>query len=204
MKLKRVLSLILAAVIVLSYLPRTVITARAAEDYNLLTNGNFDQGETGWGKNANFTAGSVKDGVLVLPTTKTNGDAIFYQSMNLVPGTYQLTFDGKGTANAYRPLLYIGINQWSKVYGEHFLKNFGFGEEWKTATVQFTIPESAADANTGLAPVYVSLWTSNNSFAPESEMQFDNFAVKKLLKVTTNLSNAVLSSEITGVALGQA
>ena len=175
----------------------------AIDASNLLVNGSFNQGETGWGKNANFTAGSVKDGVLVLHATKTSGDAIFYQSMNLTPGTYQLTFDGKGTANQYRPLLYIGINQWSKVYGEHFLKNFGFGENWKTATVTFTIPESAANANTGLAPVYVALWTSNGSYAPETEMQFDNFAVRKLLNVTTNLSNAALSEEISTVLQGK-
>ena len=71
MKLKRILSLILAAIMVLSYLPETTIVARAADDYNLLTNGNFDQGETGWGKNAHFTAGSVTDGALVVSTTKT-------------------------------------------------------------------------------------------------------------------------------------
>ena len=146
---------------------------------NLIVNGSFDNGETGWGKNANFTAGSVTDGVLVVPATKTGGDAIFYQGMNLTPGTYQLSFDGKGTANQYRPILYIGINQWSKVYGEHFLKNFGFGEDWKNAAVTFTVPETAADATTGLAPVFVALWTSNGSYAPETEMQFDNFEVRK-------------------------
>ena len=151
---------------------------------NELVNGNFDQGETGWGKNGNFTAGSVIDGVLVLPTTKTNGDAIFFQSMNLAPGTYQLSFDGKGTANKYRPLLYIGINQWSKVYGEHFLNNFGFGEDWKTAVITFTVPESAADADTGLAPVFISLWSSNGSYAPETEMQLDNFEVRKCFSAT--------------------
>ena len=170
---------------------------------NLLVNGSFNQGENGWGKNANFTAGSVKDGVLVISATKTNGDAIFYQSMNLAPGIYRLTFDGKGTANTYRPLLYIGFNQWNKDYGEHFLKNFGFGEEWKTAAVTFTVPASAADANTGLAPVYVALWTSNKSYAPETEMQLDNFVVCKLLSVTANLSNAALSTEITTLSLGQ-
>ena len=206
MKLKRILSLILTAALVLSFFPNVhAVTneAAASDSYNLLVNGNFDQGETGWGKNGNFTAGSVTDGVLVIPTTKTNGDAIFYQSMNLAPGTYQLNFDGKGTANTYRPLLYIGINQWSKVYGEHFLKNFGFGESWKTATVTFTVPESAANADTGLAPVFVALWTSNKSYAPESEMQLDNFSVHRVLNVTTELSNATLSSQITTLLQGQ-
>ena len=204
MKLKRVLSFILTAAILLSFFPGMVMLAGAAEDYNQLVNGNFDQGETGWGKNSHFTVGSVTDGVLVLPTTKTpTGDAIFYQSMNLAPGTYQLTFDGKGTANQYRPILYIGYNQWNMDYGQHFLKDFGFGEQWKTATVQFTIPESVADPNTGLAPVFVSLWTSNGSYAPDGEMQLDNFAVRKLLTVTTDLSNATLSNAITTVAQGE-
>ncbi len=204
MKLKRVLSFILTVAMMVSLCPSIVLPADAADDYNLITNGNFDQGETGWEKNQHFTAGSVTDGVLVLPTTKTpSGDAIFYQSMNLAPGTYQLTFDGKGTANQYRPILYIGTNQWSNAYGKHFLKDFGFGEEWNTATVQFTIPESAANTNTGLAPVYVSLWTSSGSYAPETEMQLDNFAVRKLINVSTELNNATLSQKITTVVQGQ-
>jgi len=202
MKTKRIWSFFLTVAMLLSFLPGIAVPAEAADNYNQLINGNFDQGETGWGKNQHFTAGSVTDGVLVVSSDKTStGDAIFYQGMNLVPGTYVLTFDGKGTANQYRPIVYIGINQWSNAYGKHFLKDFGFNDEWKTATVSFTVPDSAAGAN-GLAPVYVALWTSNGSYAPETEMQLDNFAVRKLLNVTTELHNAALGAGITEIAQG--
>ena len=148
---------------------------------------------------------AYRSGILVTddvdPNPKLTIDSSF---VNLsAPGTYQLTFDGKGTANTYRPLLYIGINQWSKVYGEHFLKNFGFGEEWKTATVQFTVPASAANSSTGLAPVAVALWSSNASYGPETEMQLDNFAVRRLFSVTTELNNAALAAELHTVLPGR-
>jgi hypothetical protein len=75
--------------------------------------------------------------------------------------------------------------------------------EWTKVTASFIVPESAADANTGLAPVYVTIWSSNGSVAPVTEMQFDNFTVHKGLMVTTELSNAKLSADVKAVLPGQ-
>ena len=76
-------------------------------------------------------------------------------------------------------------------------------DQWTTITEVFTVPESAADPNTGLAPVVVTVWNSNTAFAPVSEMHFDNFEVRKVLKVTTQLTNASLQKQIAGVVKGQ-
>jgi hypothetical protein len=124
--------------------------------------------------------------------------------MQLAPGTYQLTFDAKGTPAQYRPYVGVSKNYWTNDYGQYFLYNYSLSDSnWTTITETFTVPASAADANTGLAPVYVTVWNSNGSYAPLTEMQLDNFAVRKLVNVTTELNNASLTTDIKTLLHGQ-
>ena len=98
MKLKRVLSFILIAAMMVSFCYSIALPIGAADDYNLLINGNFEQGNTGWANNGIAPAATIADGVLTLSTERTaSGDARTYYAMQLAPGTYQLSFDVKGT-----------------------------------------------------------------------------------------------------------
>ncbi len=203
MKLKKALSILLVAVMLVSVAPGIALPIRAADDYNLLTNGSFDQGNTGWANNGIAPAATIADGVLTLPAQKTaSGDARTYQAMQLAPGSYQISFDVKGTPDKYRPYVGISKNYWTNDYGQYFMYNYPLSETaWTTVTETFTVPDSAAGAD-GLAPVYVTVWNSS-SYAPLTEMFLDNFAVYKLMKVSAQLSNAALSAEIATVAQGQ-
>ena len=117
MKLKRVLSLILATALLLSFLPTGVLPIRAetaestsptADDYNLITNGNFEQGEAKWTRNSNAPSTStllqVVGGELKYDSTATKpgGDAKFYQKLTLETGVYVMSFDTKGKPGTTR------------------------------------------------------------------------------------------------------
>ena len=204
MKLKRILSFVLAVAMTLSLCPDIVLPTDAADDYNLLTNGDFTQGSTGWTNNGIAPAATISDGVLTLANQKTaSGDARTYSAMQLSPGTYQISFDVKGTPAQYRPYVGVSKNYWTNDYGQYFMYHYSLNDTtWTTITETFTVPESAADANTGLAPVYVTIWGSNDSFAPLTQMQFDNFAVRKVLNVSAELRDAALSEDIKTVPQG--
>ena len=206
MKLKRVLSFILIAAMMVSFCYSIALPIGAADDYNLLTNGNFEQGNTGWANNGIAPAATIADGVLTLSTERTaSGDARTYYAMQLAPGTYQLSFDVKGTPAQYRPYVGVSKNYWTNDYGQYFMYQYGLSDtQWTTITETFTVPDSAANADTGLAPVYVTIWGSNGSYAPITEMSFDNFAVRKLINVSAELHNAALNEEIKTVVQGQA
>ena len=114
MKLKKVLSFILAAAMMLSFFPSIALPTSAADDYNLLINGNFEQGNTGWTHNAITPAATISDGVLTVTAEKASGgDARSYNMMQLTPGTYQISFDAKGTPNKYRPYVGVSKNYWT-------------------------------------------------------------------------------------------
>ena len=204
MKLKRILSFVLAVAMTLSLCPDIVLPTDAADDYNLLTNGDFTQGSTGWTNNGIAPAATISDGVLTLANQKTaSGDARTYSTMQLSSGTYQISFDVKGTPAQYRPYVGVSKNYWTNDYGQYFMYHYSLNDTtWTTITETFTVPESAADANTGLAPVYVTIWGNNGSYAPLTQMQFDNFAVRKVLNVSAELRDAALSEDIKTVPQG--
>ena len=181
------------------------VQAVEADSSNLLLNGDFAQGNTGWANNGIAPAATIADGVLTLSAEKTaSGDARTYYAMQLTPGAYEIAFDVKGTPAQYRPYVAVSKNYWTNDYGQYFMYQYGLSDsQWTTITETFSVPDSAVDANTGKAPVYVTIWNSNGSYAPITEMSFDNFVVRKMLKITTDLNHAKLSTDIAAVVSGQ-
>jgi len=185
------------------------VEAVSLDPDNMLINGNFELGNAGWTSNGTVPAATIADGVLTVSTDKTaSGDARTYAAMQLAPGTYQLTFDVKGKPSQYRPYISVSKNYWSYDYGQYFLYDYNLSDDkWTTVTEYFTVPESIAKSD--LLPVYLALWTSNSSFAPETKMQFDNFAIRKCFEVTvqnpdgkeaTGLADYTLPYAVTGAA----
>jgi len=173
------------------------------DDGNLVLNGDFAQGEDHWDRNENAPSSSnvlkIVDGELKFTPTTLSGDAKFSQQMTLEAGTYVMSFDSKGQPGSYRPVFYLSkTNAWSPIGGtQHRLsERITQADAWTKVTQSVTVTEA------GTYHFVLCVAGDSASINPTGEMFFDNFAVRRLWSISTELSNATLSSDITTVEQG--
>lgn len=113
--LKRIFSVLLSVLLIVTSIGALTIGSQAAKSPELITNGGFEDGLTGWGVNQYSTASAelqlAEDTTVGHYVTGSTGDAIF-QEVNLLAGCdYSVTFWTKlsGTATANQDFYRAGF-----------------------------------------------------------------------------------------------